>query len=417
MSILYYDCFAGISGDMNLAALINLGVDKNYLVKELKKLKLSGWDIITSIDNRKGIFGIRVDVVLKNENNTGLGFVPTFTLPQTIHATPVKSQHQHRSYTDIKQIIETSSLPLEVKETSLRIFLKIGEAEAKIHNKTINEIHFHEVGAIDSIIDIVGAAICIHFLKPDKIIACPIQLGGGMVKCEHGLLPVPAPATTEILKGIPVKTGLVNYEATTPTGAAILATIVNEFTNNISFTIEKTAYGIGHKNDEIPNVLRVHWANSNSPTQFLTDQVTVIDCNIDDMNPELYEPVINNLFANGALDVFETPVLMKKMRPATLLSVICNNQQVNLLSEIILTQTTAIGLRYYTTHRNMLQRQTITVATQWGNVNVKKALLPNGTAKYKPEYAHCLNIATTNGIALNEVYNRVNEAILKQNQL
>lgn len=252
MKVLYYDCFCGISGDMNLAALIDLGVPKEYLINELSKLKLnSEYEMKIEKSEKLGIAGTRVDVVLKDELNDK---------PHVHH-----HEHHHRNLKDIEEIIISSNLSDKVKKRSLDMFMKVAEAEAKVHGKTLYEVHFHEVGATDSIVDIVGAAICLDYLKLDKVIASPVQVGGGFVKCAHGLMPVPAPATVEILKGIPINSGIVQFETTTPTGAAILAANASEFTQKIDFSIQKIAYGIGHRDLEIPNVLRVYLGEREEP--------------------------------------------------------------------------------------------------------------------------------------------------------
>jgi len=241
MKILYYDCFCGISGDMNLAALIDLGVPKEYLLKELLKLNIdSEYEMKFERDEKLGINGTRVDVVLKNQLHKHDG------------------HHHHRNLKDIENIINSSDLNEKVKESSMDMFMKVAEAEAKVHGKDLYEVHFHEVGATDSIVDIVGAAICLNYLAVDEIIASPVQVGGGFVKCAHGVMPVPAPATVEILKDIPINTGIVQFETTTPTGAAILASNVKKFTSKMDFSIKKTAYGVGHRDLDIPNVLRVY---------------------------------------------------------------------------------------------------------------------------------------------------------------
>lgn len=263
MKVLYYDCFCGISGDMNLGALLDLGVDEDYLRQELSKLNLDAeYELQVKKDNKKGISGTRVDVVLKNathvhkhddhhhhqhhEAQTGI---------ESDHG---HTHHAHRNLQDIENIIINSSLSDRVKKVSLAIFMKIAEAEAKVHGKPLYEVHFHEVGAVDSIVDIVGAAVCLDCLKVDKIMASSVQVGGGFVKCAHGIIPVPAPATVEILKNIPVKSGIVAFETTTPTGAAILAANAGTFTDHMDFSIAKIGYGIGHSELEIPNVLRIY---------------------------------------------------------------------------------------------------------------------------------------------------------------
>lgn len=233
MKILYYDCFSGISGDRNLGALIDLGVDKDYLIGELSKLSISEYEIKVKRDARRGISGTRVDVL-------------------------IEEGHHHRNINDIKEIINKSSLSENVKKISLDIFLKVAEAEAKVHGKSIEEVHFHEVGAVDSIVDIVGAAVCFDYIKADMVLSSPVETGSGFVKCVHGILPVPAPATAEILCGIPLKSVGIPFEATTPTGAAILSTVASKFTEKKDFVINKIGYGIGYKDEgDVPNVLRV----------------------------------------------------------------------------------------------------------------------------------------------------------------
>ena len=269
MKILYYDCFCGISGDMNLAALIDLGVPKEYLVQELSKINLnSEYEIKVEKSAKLGITGTRVDVILKNKLEDAVeeqephhqhnhGHEHTHHTDHH-HEENQEQEHHHRNLKDIEEIINSSELSDKVKKHSVEMFLKVAEAEAKVHGKTLEEVHFHEVGAIDSIIDIIGAAICIDYLAVDKIMASPVQVGGGFVKCAHGIIPVPAPATVEILRNIPIKSGIVQFETTTPTGAAILAANVEAFTDKIDFSIEKIGYGIGHRDLEIPNVLRVY---------------------------------------------------------------------------------------------------------------------------------------------------------------
>jgi len=248
VKVLYYDCFAGISGDMNLGALIDLGVDLEYIKEELKKLNIEEeFSLDISKEVKQGIGGTKAKVILLNEEHHHHG------------DNEVAHNHHHRNYKEIKEIIDCSSLKDNVKELAIKIFDEVAKAEGKVHGKNSDEVHFHEVGATDSIVDIVSAAICIDFLKPDTIISSPIEVGCGMVKCAHGILPVPAPATTEILKDVPIiVSGNVDFEATTPTGAAILKTLCNDFNYEKNFTIKKVGYGLGEKEGKkIPNVLRV----------------------------------------------------------------------------------------------------------------------------------------------------------------
>lgn len=260
MKILYYDCFAGISGDMNLGAMIDAGVDKDYLIKELSKLSINGeFEIEIKRDSRKGIEGTKVDVILSSEEHHHCenDQHENEHVHEQHHNKHEHHSHVHRNLKDIEDIINSSELNENVKSLSLSMFKKVAEAEAKVHGKPLYEVHFHEVGAVDSIVDIVGAAICLDYIKADKIISSPVELGGGFVKCAHGIIPIPAPATVEILKGIPVKTGKIPYETTTPTGAAILAVSVQEFSDTNEFIIEQTGYGVGGRDTEIPNILRI----------------------------------------------------------------------------------------------------------------------------------------------------------------
>ena len=396
MKILYYECFAGISGDMNLGAMVDIGIKPEYLVTELKKLVIKGYELKIFKDQRKGISGTKVDVEIEAGNN------------KSSHD---NSKHVHRNLKNIKTIINDSMLNDNIKNISLKIFKKVAEAESVIHNKDINEIFFHEVGAIDSIVDIVGAAICIDYLKPDKIYSSTVELGGGFVKCEHGTLPVPAPASVEILKGAPVRKGTVQYEAATPTGSAILASCVDEFTDKIDFIIEKTGYGIGSKDGNIPNVLRLYLGKSTIKESVEKDSSLIIECNIDDMNPEFYDYIINSLFDAGAKDVYITPIIMKKSRPAAKLSVLCNKGSEMLIENILFTETSSIGLRKYSVEKIMLERKIESVNTKYGEVKIKSAFYKDKIIKSKPEYEDCIKIAKKENIPIKEVYNLVEKLL------
>ncbi len=411
MKLLYYDCFAGISGDMNLAAMIDLGVPIEYLISELKKLNIGGYSIEASKSLKMGISGTKVDV--KVNNGTGFSMI-TDTGHSHGHShghnhSVEKRGHEHRSYNDIKKSIEQSELSTDVKKTSIAIFDKVAVAEGKIHDKPAGEVHFHEVGAVDSIVDIVGAAICYHYLKPDKIYCSTVELGGGFVDCAHGKFPVPAPATVEILKDIPVKLGTVHFETTTPTGAAILATLVDKFIDKLQFSIEKTAYGIGHRDMEIPNVLRVHMAKATLKTD--TEEAIIIESNIDDMSPEHYEFLVEKLFFKGAQDVYLTPVIMKKSRPATKISVLCSSEKQTELENIILSESTTLGVRCFPVIKKILERKSYTVQTKYGPIDVKTAFSDAVDIKIKPEYDQCRDAANKFNIPLKQVIDEVLETM------
>lgn len=398
MRILYYHCFAGISGDMNLAAMMDLGVPLEYLITELKKIKLDGYTILTSQDERMGISGTKVVVNLTPKKS------PTILSQQ---------HHEHRNYADIKKLISESELDGKVKQTSLQIFEKIAVAEAKIHNKPVDIIHFHEVGAIDSIIDVVGAAICYHFIAPDKVLCSTIELGGGMVNCAHGTFPVPAPATAEILAEKPVRLGTVQVETTTPTGAAILASLVDKYTDQIEFRLSKTAYGIGHRKMKIPNVLRVHLAESTENDDLQMASAIIIETNIDDMPAEHFEYLIDLLMAAGAQDVYLTPVIMKKSRPATKISVLCAAGEQEELGRILLTESSSLGIRSYRVEKSMLRRQVVRVSTIYGNIDVKLGWMGNKLLKTKPEFDQCRAAAQQHKVPLSLVIKEVQKEIQK----
>lgn len=387
MKILYYECFSGISGDMNLGAMIDLGVDADYLRNELEKLGLDGWRLDIDKDQRHGITGTKATVVMTRE------------------------EHVHRHLSDIENIISKSTLDPAVKETALNIFIKVAEAEAKVHNIDINKVHFHEVGAVDSIIDIAGAAICYEKLGIDRVISSPVELGGGFVKCAHGTLPVPAPATAEIVKDIPVSKDRVNFEATTPTGAAIIKTLASEFGKKIDMTILKTGYGVGQKdNDSLPNLLRVYIGQ---PAEEKAEghKAFIIETNIDDMNPEMYENLTAKLFEKGAADVYLTPITMKRSRPATKISILCKESDIENIKEVLYLESTTLGLRIFTVDKHTLKRKTGSIETEFGRIRVKYAWHNDVPVSAKPEISDCIAAARKNNLPLTEVYNSIIAAI------
>jgi uncharacterized protein (TIGR00299 family) protein len=391
MKVLCYDCFSGISGDMNLGAMIDLGIDILYLRSELGKLNLNGWELVAEKAQRHGITGTIV------------------TVRQTVH------EHAHRHLSDIEKIISGSSLPEVVKQISMKIFMKIATAEAAVHGIDIEEVHFHEVGAIDSIIDIAGAAICFNALNVGAVYVSEVELGGGFANCDHGKLPVPAPATAEIIKGIPVRTGGVDFEATTPTGAAILSVLGTEFGSVSHVKIEKTGYGVGHKDHPaIPNLLRVHLGET-SETKGSGHKAILIESNIDDMNPEFYDHISDRLFKAGASDVYCSQIIMKKGRPGVVLNVICEQGLEDMIKEIIFTESTTLGIRTFDFRKDTLAREFGKLNTVYGEVTVKRSFYKGKEVSVKPEYEECRKIASERNIPVKEVYYNI-ISLLTQNK-
>ncbi|TIH15832.1 nickel pincer cofactor biosynthesis protein LarC [Marinifilum sp. JC120] len=396
MNILYYDCFSGISGDMNLAAMIGLGVNPNFLCDELSKLGLDDeFSIKISEDSRKGIFGTRVDVELAHHHHDH----------GHTHNHGHHHHHEHRNLKDIEKIINSSNISEKVKTTSLAIFKRVAKAEAKIHGSTLYEVHFHEVGATDSIVDIVGAAICFHALKIDEIWCSAIELGSGFVNCAHGKIPVPAPATSEILTGKPTTQGAVPKETTTPTGAAILAELVDHFPDSPRMAVQKTAYGIGHRDNEIPNVLRVQLAKVEKKTASLpTVPARLLQCNIDDMTGEMLGAALDQLMEDGAMDVHFTPIVMKKNRPATTLSLLCGAEDEDKFKRLIFKHTTTNGIKSIAIEKTTLGTSFDKLETPLGPVTMKNALLDGKIIRSKPELEDCRALAKAHEISLSEVY-------------
>jgi pyridinium-3,5-bisthiocarboxylic acid mononucleotide nickel chelatase len=398
MKILCYDCFSGISGDMNLGAMLDLGVSSEILVSSLEKLNIEGWKLDITRDQRHGISGTRVTVII--DEVTG---------HEHEHDHQEGNVHHggHRHLDEIEKIIKGSALPSEVVALALKIFKIIAEAEAVIHDKPVSEIHFHEVGAIDSIIDIVGAAICFNELGVEKVYVSDIELGSGMVRCEHGLLPVPAPATARIIAGFPVHTGGVDFEATTPTGAAILAALAEPTPAALRYSIKSTGYGIGQKNNPArPNILRVYLAET-SEKMMTGHQAFVAECNVDDMNPELSEYISSRLFEAGAGDVWFTPVIMKKGRPAITISVICEEHQIGAVRDILFGESTTIGLRLHPVTKETLHREFEEIDTPFGKAVIKKSFYNGRLVSVKPEADRCAAIAAETGLPMKHVMQEI----------
>ena len=392
--ILYYDASAGISGDMNLGALVELGVDFDYLCAELGKLNLAGeFKLERKNVLKNGIAATKIDVV------------------------PLKSQPHARSYADIRQILKSSNLSQSCKQRADAIFRTIAQAEAKVHGTDVERVHFHEVGAVDSIADVAGAAICLEYLFEklgvSRIVSSKIELGGGVAICDHGALSVPAPAVCEILKGVPVSLGRANFEMTTPTGAAILKACADEFADGASFRIEKIGYGAGSKDAAgFANVLRamiceadedLYERNLGARSGYgeVCKQI-LISTNIDDMDAESFAFACEILRENGALDVFSRSIFMKKGRMGFELNALCRKQDAQNLKDLIFTHTTAIGVREIEVAKTELKREFARVQTKFGEVGLKISG-SSQTQKAKPEFDECKAAALAHGTTIERV--------------
>lgn len=384
----YFDCFSGISGDMTLGALVDLGVPLDWMKAEIARLPLAGFDLRAVEVEYNGIRGKRV--VVEAEEAGG-----------------------HRHYADIRDLISAGPLPDPVKAAALEVFRRLAEAEAAVHGGTPEEVHFHEVGAVDAIVDIVGAALGLHRLGVTAAAASVVPTGTGFVHCRHGRLPVPAPATALLLRGVPTRGGGVEAELTTPTGAAILTAFAGAFGAQPPMIVRRVGYGAGSRNlSPGPNLLRILLgepvaAAPQGLENLLRDRVAVVEANIDDMNPELFGYVAERLFARGALDVVLLPAQMKKGRPGVLLQALCAPEGLEAVAATILAETTSLGVRYHEAGRLILARESETVTTSLGPVVVKRVRSPGGDVRRVPEYEECRRLALETGLPIREVYARI----------
>jgi uncharacterized protein (TIGR00299 family) protein len=390
LKIAYFDCFSGISGDMCLGAIVDAGVPLKKLREELKKIPVKGHEIKAKKVKRGRFSSTKVDVIQSSK------FIR-------------QGRQSSRNWRDIEKIIKTSSLPKETKQKGLGVFKRLFDAEAKVHGKTFDKVHLHELGYIDCLIDIFGTIIGLDMLKVEKVYSSPVNLGSGSIRTEHGILPVPAPATTEILKGVTVYSSDTPFELTTPTGAAILKEFSSGFGIIPHMNIEKTGIGAGSNNfKDRPNLLRLFIGEEWSSAHDRNDEtVILIEVNIDDMNPQIYEYVIEKLFKAGAIDVFLTQVLMKKGRPGIKLSVLCKDDDKEGLIRLIMKETTTIGLRFHEVKRKILQREIKLVDTEFGKVRVKFSRLGDEILKATPEYEDCKRIAKKLNVPLIEFMRRI----------
>lgn len=405
MKTLYFDCFSGISGDMTVGALLDLGADEKVLMGGLKQLKVDGYSIRIEKKLKNGIAGTDFLVLLEeHEGHEGHSHEPHDHEHDHHHEHHHGQNHEHvhRNMGEIERIINDSGLNERVRRLSLDMFRLVAAAEGKIHGKPAEEVHFHEVGAIDSIIDIVGTAICIDNLAPDRIVFSSLPLSRGFVKCQHGVFPLPAPATLEILINVPVYYTDINFELVTPTGAAIAKGLADEFGMAGALKAEKIGYGLGKRTYEIPNVLRVVLFNS---PQKNADKIVEIETNIDDMTAEQMGSTVDKLFAGGALDVFFTPVFMKKNRPGTKLTVVCHPDKKDSLTDMMLRHTSTFGVRFSEKERSILDRDTVVLSTEFGSIRCKVGILSGEILKYSPEFEDCRAASEKYGKPVYEIYN------------
>ncbi len=396
--ILYLEPFSGISGDMMLGALVDLGLDLDRLERQLRLLPLHGYDISARKILRAGINAMKVDVNVVEAHSHSHNHDPKGSGPG--------HTHPHRSFRDIWEMIHTSGLSDWVKEKSVEAFRRLAEAEGRIHNQPADEVHFHEVGAVDSIVDIVGSMIAMEELLPVRILSAPVNVGHGTLKCRHGIYPVPGPATQELLGGVPTYSDAIPGELTTPTGAALLTTLVQGYGTRPLMKICRSGYGAGAREMEMSaNVLRVTLGEELGPVQDRAPEhhVAVLEAAIDDMTPQVYGYFQERALAAGALDAYATAITMKKNRPALLLTVVCAVGQVDAMSRLLFTETTTIGLRYTLAERRTLQREHLQVQTEFGTVAVKVSRLEGRPVNFVPEYEDCRRLASEKGVPLKEV--------------
>jgi len=381
VGIAYFDCFSGISGDMVLGALVDAGAPVRSIEQELRKLKLDGWIISAEKVKRGAIFATRVKV-------------------------ETQEQHHHRGLTEIVRMIDAAQLAPRVADRAKKIFTRLGESEARVHGMPVEKVHFHEVGAVDAIVDIVGAAIGFELLGIDEFACSALDLGAGQVMTAHGLLPVPAPATAELLRGAPTFSSGIQRELVTPTGAAIATALSSRYAEMPAMTLRAIGYGAGAADiSEKANVLRllVGENSAGEPGEHWGPPVTVIETNVDDMSPQIYAYFAERALAAGALDVFSTPAQMKKNRPGLLVTLLCEPENATRLIDVVFRETTTIGVRTHEVRRKTLDREWLPVETSFGEVRMKVSRMNGSVLNATPEYEDCKKIADERGIPLKQV--------------
>ncbi len=390
MKTLYFDCFAGASGDMILGAMAGVGVDQDYLREQLSLLRVDGFSINFETVNRSGVSA-------------------TYARVETAH------EHKHRHLIDIKKIIENSDLSDNVKQVSVKIFTRLAEAEARVHNEPIDHVHFHEVGALDAIVDVVGAAICFDSLKVDRFVCSPLHVGSGMVQMAHGRFPIPPPAVAELLKGVPFYSSDIKGELLTPTGAAIITTVCSEYGPIPQMNTERLGYGAGTREyPAFPNVLRV-LVGETEANLHADERLWMLETNLDDASPQIIGHVMDRVLELGALDCFFTPVQMKKNRPGVLLSVLCGPNEKEAIMKLLFVETTTLGVRSYEVVRRALQRSVVQVETQYGPIDVKVAQLDGRVVNEMPEFEQCRAAALKANVPLKVVEEAARKSLWQQN--
>jgi uncharacterized protein (TIGR00299 family) protein len=389
MRTLYFDCFAGASGDMILGALVGVGVDAHALTERLSLLDVTGYEVRFETVDRSGISA-------------------TYAKVHTAH------EHAHRHLGDILKIIYESRLSDGVKDRAARIFSRLAEAEARVHNVAVEQIHFHEVGALDAIIDVVGACIGFELLGVERFACSELHVGSGMVEMAHGRFPVPPPAVAELLKDAPIYSSDIKGELVTPTGAAIISTVCLEFGRIPVMKIERTGYGAGTREyEKFPNVLRLMLGDDANTEAATEERLMIVETNIDDMSPQVYGHVLDEALKRGALDCYFTPVQMKKNRPGVLISILCRLSERDAMCELLLTETTTLGVRFYEVLRRALAREMVRVETEFGPIDVKVARLDGRIVKEMPEYEQCRAAAEKANVPLQQVERAARISFLK----
>lgn len=382
MKVAYFDCFSGASGDMILGALLDAGLDIEVLKGEIAKLGLNHYDLGVKKVSKQGIVGSQALVHIEHDHH----------------------HHHHRHLPDIVNLIEDSSLDEAVKHRSLEIFARLAEAEARVHRIAVDEVHFHEVGAMDAIIDVVGACAALAAMGIERVSCSPLHVGSGTVECAHGILPVPAPATAELIKGKPIYSTGVTGELLTPTGAAILTTVTEDFGPMPPLTVLTVGYGAGTSDFSIPNLLRVVVGEAAGEiSEYQLEQVAVAETTIDDMNPQVYDYLIDRMLKLGAFDVILFPIHMKKNRPGIQVKVICPVEMIGSLSDFLMKETTTIGLRWRIDNRIKAARSVREIQTKFGPMKFKVAQVGDRILNVAPEYEDCKRVAFERGIPLKEV--------------